>query len=115
MRTKVAIVGAGFGALGMGAALRRAGEHEFVILGKGPTVGGVWRDNTYPGCNCDVPSHLYSFSFAPYQRHDKRFPPQQEILAYLQQIASDEDLLPHLIWILKLRKHNFRDIGVTGS
>lgn len=96
VRTKVLIVGAGFGGLGMGAALKRAGEDDFIILEKGSTVGGVWRDNTYPGCTCDVPSHLYSFSFAPYKSRNKRFPPQQEILAYLQHVASDEGLLPHL-------------------
>lgn len=80
----------------MGAALKQSGEEDFLILEKGPTVGGVWRDNTYPGCTCDVPSHLYSFSFTPYKSRDTRFPPQRDILAYLQQVASDQELLQHL-------------------
>lgn len=98
LKTKIAIIGAGFGGLGMGAALKKAGEDDFVILEKGHTVGGVWRDNTYPGCTCDVPSHLYSFSFAPYKSRDKRFPPQQEILAYLEQVTIDQGLQSHL-WL----------------
>jgi cation diffusion facilitator CzcD-associated flavoprotein CzcO len=93
---KVAIVGAGFGGLGMGVALKKAGINDFVILEKGADVGGVWRENTYPGCSCDVPSHLYSFSFAPYRSRDKRYPSQGEILAYLCQVARDYGLLPHL-------------------
>lgn len=97
----------------MGAALRRAGEDDFIILEKGPTVGGVWRDNTYPGCTCDVPSHLYSFSFAPYQRHDKRFPPQHEILAYLQRIATEQDLLPRLHFNTEVAEARFHEDG-TG-
>ena len=61
----MAIVGAGFGGLGMAIRLKQAGEQDFVVLERGADVGGVWRDNTYPGCACDVQSHLYSFSFAP--------------------------------------------------
>lgn len=94
--TKIVIVGAGFGGLGMGVALRKAGEHDFKILEKFSDVGGVWRDNVYPGCTCDVPSHLYSFSFAPYKRRDKRFPPQREILEYLQQVTDNYGLRNHL-------------------
>ncbi|KAF1929971.1 putative monooxygenase [Didymella exigua CBS 183.55] len=109
VQTKVVIIGAGFGGLGMGAALKRAGEHEFMILEKGSTVGGVWRDNTYPGCTCDVPSHLYSFSFAPYKGRKKRFPPQKEILNYLKEAADDEGLLPHLHLHTEVAKARFRE------
>jgi cation diffusion facilitator CzcD-associated flavoprotein CzcO len=95
-QAKFAIVGAGFGGLGMAKALKTAGEDDFVILEKGSDIGGVWRDNTYPGATCDVPSHLYSFSFAPYQRRDKRYPAQNEILAYLHEVADKYNLWPHL-------------------
>ncbi|MFC9437362.1 flavin-containing monooxygenase [Nocardia sp. NPDC057030] len=93
---RVAIVGAGFGGLGMGAALRKAGIEDFVIFEKGSDVGGVWRDNIYPGCNCDVPSHLYSFSFAPYRDRRTRYPGQEQILAYLRDVAGEQGLVPHL-------------------
>ena len=95
-KIKLAIVGAGFGGLAMAVALKKEGINDFVILEKGSDVGGVWRDNSYPGCSCDVPSHLYSFSFAPYERRDNRYPPQQDILAYLRQVAADFQLTPHL-------------------
>ncbi|KAK5654033.1 hypothetical protein OQA88_7711 [Cercophora sp. LCS_1] len=94
--TKVLIVGAGFGGIEMAVALKKAGIDDFVILEKGKDVGGVWRDNTYPGCSCDVPSHLYSFSFAPYKGKHKRYPPQQDILSYLRGVAHNFKLLPHL-------------------
>lgn len=93
---KVAVVGAGFGGIGMGVALREAGITEFAILEKGADVGGVWRENTYPGCSCDVPAHLYSFSFAPYRDARQRYPGQEEILAYLRGVASEYGLLPHM-------------------
>ena len=59
------IIGAGFSGIAMGAKMKRAGRDDFVILEQADEVGGTWRDNTYPGCACDVPSHVYSFSFAP--------------------------------------------------
>lgn len=96
MRTRIVVIGAGPGGLGMASALKRAGENDFVILEKGTTVGGVWRDSTYPGCTRDVPSHLYSFSFAPYKSRGKHFPSQQQLLCYLEQVSADEGLLPHI-------------------
>lgn len=92
----VVIVGAGFGGLGMAAALKRAGTNSFVVFEKGDDVGGIWRENTYPGCGCDVPSHLYSFSFAPYRSSTVRYPNQRDILGYLQQTADREGLRRHL-------------------
>ena len=82
-RLRVGIVGAGFGGIGMAVKLKQAGFYDFTIYERGETVGGVWRANTYPGAACDVPSHLYSFSFAPGHRWSRRYAPQQEILAYL--------------------------------
>ncbi len=93
---KVAVVGAGFGGIGMGVALRQAGFDDFVILEKGERVGGVWRENTYPGCDCDVPSHLYSFSFAPYRSARQRYPGQEQILDYLVEVSRRHGLTPHL-------------------
>lgn len=96
VRAKIVIVGAGFGGLGMGVELKKAGEDDFIVLEKRSGVGGVWRDNTFPGCTCDVPSHLYSFSFATYKNRTQRYPPQREILEYLQKVATDFGLQPHL-------------------
>jgi len=92
----VVVVGAGFGGLGAGAALRRAGIERFAILEKASSVGGTWRDNTYPGCACDIPSHLYSFSFAQNPGWTRRYPSQPEIEAYLERTTDDLGLRP---WI----------------
>jgi cation diffusion facilitator CzcD-associated flavoprotein CzcO len=71
---RVVIVGAGFGGMGMAAALKRAGIEDFLVVDRGADLGWTWRDNTYPGLACDVPSNLYSFSFQP-GRWSRRFPP----------------------------------------
>lgn len=93
---RVAIIGAGFGGIGMGVRLRQAGISSFTIHEKAGNVGGTWRDNTYPGAACDVPSHLYSLSFAPKADWTRKFPQQPEILAYLEQVVDDFGLRPHL-------------------
>jgi cation diffusion facilitator CzcD-associated flavoprotein CzcO len=92
----VGIVGGGFGGVGMGIRLRQAGFENFTIFERGETVGGVWRANTYPGAACDVPSHLYSYSFAPGSQWTRRYAPQAEILAYLEQTADRFGVTPHL-------------------
>lgn len=92
----VGIVGAGFGGVGMGITLRRAGLASFEIFERGDNVGGVWRANTYPGAACDVPSHLYSYSFAPGHRWSRRYAPQPEILRYLEECSRDFGITPHL-------------------
>ena len=83
----VLVIGAGFGGLGMAIALARAGEQAVLLLEKGDDVGGVWRENTYPGAACDVPSHLYSFSFEPNPHWTRTYSPQAEILDYLRHCA----------------------------
>lgn len=93
----VAIVGSGFAGLGVAAELRKAGIDDFVMLERGDALGGTWRDNHYPGCACDVPSHLYSFSFAPKHDWSRAFAPQAEIRAYLEQVADDLDLRRHVV------------------
>jgi len=85
----VAIVGAGFGGIGTAAALRRAGIDDVVVLERGERVGGVWNQNTYPGAACDVPSHLYSYSFARNPRWGRRFATQPEIQRYVEHVARD--------------------------
>ncbi|HSJ17919.1 MAG TPA: NAD(P)/FAD-dependent oxidoreductase [Solirubrobacterales bacterium] len=96
MTPRIVIVGAGFGGIGLGIQLRRAGTDSFTILEKADGIGGVWRDNTYPGLTCDVPSHLYSFSFEPSYDWTRRFPPQAEILAYLERCVDKHGLRDHL-------------------
>ena len=93
---KVIIIGTGFAGMGMAVALRKEGIEDFVILEKAHDVGGVWRDNSYPGAACDVPSHLYSFSFYPNPNWSRKFAPQGEIFAYLQDCASRFDLKRHI-------------------
>ncbi|MCW2599212.1 MAG: pyridine nucleotide-disulfide oxidoreductase family protein [Frankiales bacterium] len=92
----VAIIGSGFAGLGTAIALKRAGRNDFVVLERAQDVGGTWRDNSYPGCACDVPSHLYSFSFAPNPSWSRSFSPQPEIHAYLQRTAREFGVQPHL-------------------
>lgn len=89
----VAIVGAGFGGIGMAVMLQRSGRRSFVVLEQADDIGGTWRDNTYPGAACDVPSHLYSFSFAPYC-WPRRYSGQAEILGYLRHVAEQWGLWP---------------------
>src|SRR5690242_9377623 len=90
------IVGAGFSGLCAGIGLRRAGIEDFVILEKADQVGGTWRDNAYPGAACDIPSHLYSYSFEPNPRWSRAYGGQAEILAYLEHCATAYGLRPHL-------------------
>ena len=95
-RCQVAIIGAGFGGLGMAAQLKRHGISDFVVLEKGDDIGGVWRDNSYPGAACDIPSHLYSFSFAPSATWSRHYAPQEEILGYLHGLADRFGLTEHI-------------------
>lgn len=84
----VLIIGSGFSGLGMAIALKRKGRDNFMVLEKGPSIGGTWRDNVYPGCACDVPSHLYCYSFAPNPHWTRVFAPQEEIRQYLEDCAD---------------------------
>ena len=93
---RVAVIGSGFGGLGAAVRLRRAGITDFVVLERRDSVGGTWNDNTYPGCACDVPSHLYSFSFAPNPEWPRSFSGQPHIRAYLERVADTFGLRPHL-------------------
>ena len=91
----VVVIGAGFGGLAAAHALKGRGE-QFLVLEREQEVGGVWRDNTYPGCACDIPSNLYSLSFAPNTHWTRAFPTQPEIRDYLRRVAREHGLLPHI-------------------
>ena len=91
--TRVLVIGAGFGGLGMAIKLEEAGFADFLVVDKGEDVGGTWRDNTYPGAACDVPSQLYSFSFALNPDWSRSFSPQPEIQAYLRRTARAANVL----------------------
>ncbi|MGW2815513.1 flavin-containing monooxygenase [Streptomyces sp. NPDC001415] len=93
---RVAVIGSGFGGLGAAVRLRREGITDFVVLERADSVGGTWRDNSYPGCACDVPSHLYSFSFAPNPDWPRTFSGQEHIRAYLEHVADVFRLRPHI-------------------
>lgn len=93
---RVCVVGAGFSGLGMAIRLLRDGEHDFTVLERADSVGGTWRDNTYPGCACDVPSHLYSFSFALNAEWSHVFSRQPEIRAYLERVTDEYGVRPYL-------------------
>ncbi|MEH3055187.1 MAG: NAD(P)/FAD-dependent oxidoreductase [Patulibacter minatonensis] len=90
---RVGIIGTGFAGLGMAIRLRQTGHDDFILLERGDAIGGTWRDNDYPGCACDVPSNLYSYSFAPNPGWTTTFAHQPEILAYTNRIVDEHRLL----------------------
>jgi cation diffusion facilitator CzcD-associated flavoprotein CzcO len=90
MERSIAIVGGGLAGVGAAALLKRAGRNDVTVFEKGDRVGGVWHHNTYPGAACDVPSHLYEFSFAPNPKWSRRFAPQAEIQRYVEDVARRE-------------------------
>ena len=92
----VAIIGADFSGLGMAIALKKAGRTNFRVFEKEADLGGTWWLNRYPGCACDVPSHLYSFSFAQNPDWSRSYSPQAEIWRYLKGVAARYDLAPFM-------------------
>ena len=101
--TRIAIVGAGFSGLTMARRLLLDGERDLVVLEQASKVGGTWRDNTYPGCACDVPSHLYSLSFAPNPTWSRAFSSGPEIQAYIEQVATDQGIRPFIHFGCEMR------------
>jgi cation diffusion facilitator CzcD-associated flavoprotein CzcO len=93
---RVIIVGTGFSGLGMAIQLAKSGIDDFVVLEKAQDVGGTWRDNSYPGCACDIQSHMYSFSFEQNPNWTRSFPSQPEIWDYLRKVADRYDLRRHI-------------------
>jgi len=103
----VLIVGSGFAGLCMAIRLRRAGMNSFVILERAEDAGGTWRDNTYPGCACDIPSHLYSFSFECHADWSRMYPTQPEIWNYLKQCVEKYQLGPAIRFRSEVREAVF--------
>lgn len=94
----IAILGGGFGGICMAIRLVEAGRRDFVIYEKASSLGGTWRDNTYPGAACDVPSHLYSYSFAQRCGWTRRYAAQSEILAYIRETAERFGIEEHVVF-----------------
>jgi cation diffusion facilitator CzcD-associated flavoprotein CzcO len=92
---RIAIVGAGFSGLATAVRLKEQGIDDFVVLERAGDVGGTWEANTYPGCQCDIPSHVYSLSFAPNPDWSRTFSTQPEIWAYLRGVAQRHGVLSH--------------------
>jgi cation diffusion facilitator CzcD-associated flavoprotein CzcO len=107
----VLIVGTGFSGLGMAIALLREGRASFALLERAEDVGGTWRDNTYPGCACDIPSHLYSFSFEPKADWSRMYPPQPEIRAYLEMVAQKYGVMPFIRFGRTVEAMRYDDTG----
>ncbi|WP_292999503.1 NAD(P)/FAD-dependent oxidoreductase [Nevskia sp.] len=107
---EVLIVGAGFAGLGSAIQLRKAGITDIAIVERGTEVGGTWRDNQYPGAACDIPSNLYSFSFAQNPGWTRGYSGSREILAYIKGLARDHDLLPLIRF-----QHNVEALHFDGG
>jgi cation diffusion facilitator CzcD-associated flavoprotein CzcO len=100
----VAIIGTGFAGIAMAIQLLQAGKKDFVVFERASDLGGTWRDNTYPGCACDVESHLYSYSFAPNPNWSQAYASQREILEYLRTVARQFGVLPHVRFQHEVKK-----------
>jgi cation diffusion facilitator CzcD-associated flavoprotein CzcO len=92
----IAILGAGFGGLGMAIRLKQNGVHGFIVFERDTDVGGTWWANSYPGCQCDIPSHLYSYSFAPNPDWTRTYPLQEELGRYARECAERFGVLAHI-------------------
>ena len=100
----IVIIGSGFAGLAMAVRLKQANFHRFLILEKNDGLGGTWRDNTYPGCACDVPSHMYSFSFELNPHWSRMFAPQQEIWDYMLRCADKYGIAAHIRYGAKVER-----------
>src|SRR6185312_10187644 len=105
----VAIIGAGMSGLCMAAKLQDAGIDTYTIFEKADEVGGTWRDNTYPGLTCDVPSRFYSYSFRPNPRWSHLFPPGSEVHEYFLQVTAERGIRPHIRFGTAVTSARFRD------
>lgn len=92
------IIGTGFSGIAMAVKLKESGINDFAVLEKANSAGGAWRDNHYPGCACDVQSHLYSYSFSPNPNWSRQYAPQQEIKDYIENTARTHGLEPHILY-----------------
>ncbi|HEX6390915.1 MAG TPA: NAD(P)/FAD-dependent oxidoreductase [Solirubrobacteraceae bacterium] len=111
MHHRVVIVGAGISGVGMAVRLLDAGIDDFVMLERNPSVGGTWFEHTYPGCACDVPTHLYSYSFARNPDWSRLFPRQEEILRYVRDTAERHGVLPHIRFECEMQHAAWDDVA----
>jgi cation diffusion facilitator CzcD-associated flavoprotein CzcO len=95
---EIAIAGAGLSGLGMAIALRREGHADFVVLERAADLGGTWRDNSYPGCACDIPSVLYSYADEPNPNWSRAYAGQPEIWEYMRAVAARHDVASHMLY-----------------
>ncbi|QOR67167.1 NAD(P)/FAD-dependent oxidoreductase [Cytobacillus suaedae] len=128
---KFAVIGTGFAGIAAAVRLRQEGEEDILMFERGSDVGGVWRDNRYPGCACDVESHLYSLSFAPNPSWSMKFSPQPEIYAYLRDCVKEYRLIDYIRfnhevkrmdwdeengeWVIQTNHGDFRATYVIGA
>lgn len=103
----VVIIGAGFGGLGMGIRLKSSGNTSFIILEKASELGGTWRENRYPGCACDVPANLYSYSFAQNPAWSRKYARQEEILDYLKDTSQKFEMEPFIAYKSEVKELRF--------
>ena len=103
------IIGSGFAGLGAAIRLSQEGKDDFLVLERGATVGGTWRDNTYPGAACDVPSQLYSYSFALNPNWSRSFSTQPEIQAYIESVAKKHDILDKHVFNTHVQSAHWND------
>src|SRR2546423_12691225 len=108
-QVEIVIVGSGFAGLGAAIQLKRSGRHDFIVLERGDDVGGTWRDNDSPGCRCDVPSHLYSFSFAANPEWSNSFSSQEEIWRYLRTVAERHGVIDRIRFDCEVRACSWDD------
>ena len=112
-RSTVLVIGTGFSGLCTAIRLKQAGIEDFVVLERADDVGGTWRDNHYPGCACDVQSHLYSFSFEPNPEWSRQFATQPEIWAYLRKCAQKYGVLSHVRFGANVQSARFDEASAT--
>lgn len=113
--TEIIIIGTGFSGICMGIKLKEEGINSFIILEKAADIGGTWRDNTYPGCACDIKSHLYSYSFEPNPDWSRKFSPQPEIWDYLKHCVTKYGLTPHIRFGWEMKAARYDDDSCTWT
>lgn len=96
IKVETLIIGTGFSGICVAIKMKEKNMHDFIMLERANEVGGTWRDNDYPGCACDIPSHLYSFSFAQNPDWSRKFPSQQELFDYTKQVMHNYKLMEHV-------------------